>query len=36
VYILASKNIPANAEIFVPYGKEYWDAVRYNIKIDAA
>src|SRR5882757_4796769 len=27
-YILATKNIPANSEIFVDYGNEYWDAIR--------
>jgi hypothetical protein len=28
VYIVATKNIPAGAEIFVGYGKEYWDVVK--------
>jgi hypothetical protein len=27
VYIVSTKNIPAGAEIFVGYGKEYWDVV---------
>ncbi len=34
VYIDAVKDIPAGAELFVPYGKEYWDVIRENIKID--
>ena len=33
VYIEAIKNIPAGEEILVRYGKEYWDIMRYNIKI---
>jgi len=33
VYITAITNIDAGAEIFVSYGKEYWDAVRYNEKL---
>jgi len=33
VYIKAVKNIPAGTEIFVDYGKDYWDVVRYNIKL---
>jgi SET domain-containing protein len=32
VYITATKDIPANAEIFVGYGKEYWDVIRENRK----
>ncbi|MBC8035362.1 MAG: SET domain-containing protein-lysine N-methyltransferase [Chitinophagaceae bacterium] len=32
-FIEAKKNIPAGAEILVGYGKEYWDIIRYNIKI---
>lgn len=36
VYIDALKNIPAGAEIFVGYGKEYWDTIRDNIAIDMA
>jgi SET domain-containing protein len=31
-YIVATKDIPAGAEIFVAYGKEYWDAIRFNLK----
>ena len=34
-YITAIKDIPANSEIFVEYGKEYWDAIRYNIRDEA-
>lgn len=34
VYIKSVKDIPAGAEILVDYGKEYWDAVRHNIKLD--
>jgi len=33
-YIDAKKDIPAGAEIFVSYGKEYWDAIRENIRIE--
>lgn len=29
-YIIASKNIKPGEEIFVSYGKEYWDAMRDN------
>lgn len=32
VFIEAIKDINAGEEILVSYGKEYWDAVRYNIK----
>jgi hypothetical protein len=35
VFIQATKNIPAGGEILVEYGKEYWDAIRYNIKLEA-
>ena len=34
VYIESTKDIPANSEILVDYGKEYWDVVKYNMKID--
>lgn len=34
VYIEAMKDIPAGGEIYVGYGKEYWDVVRYNMKLD--
>ncbi len=30
VFIVALKNIPANTEIFVGYGKEYWDTLKEN------
>jgi SET domain-containing protein len=33
VYIDATRNIPAGAEILVDYGKEYWDVIRHNIKV---
>lgn len=32
-YIVASRDIKAGEEIFVSYTKEYWDCIRYNIKI---
>lgn len=34
VYIEARKDIPAGAEILVEYGKEYWDVIRHNIKVE--
>jgi uncharacterized protein len=34
VFIEADKNIPAGSELFVGYGKEYWDTIRSNIRID--
>jgi SET domain-containing protein len=30
VYIDAIEDIPAGSEIFVGYGKEYWDVLRHN------
>jgi SET domain-containing protein len=36
VFINAKKDIPAGGEIFVSYGKEYWEVIRYNLKIDKA
>lgn len=30
VFLEAKQNIPAGAEIFVAYGKEYWDVIRKN------
>ena len=30
VYIVAMRNIPAGSEIFVGYGKEYWDIIKEN------
>ena len=35
-YIESVKSIPAGSEIYVDYGKEYWDVIRYNLKIDKA
>jgi uncharacterized protein len=34
VFIEAVKDIPAGMEILVQYGKEYWDVIRHNMKID--
>ena len=34
VYIEAVKDIPAGGEILVRYGKEYWDVIRHNMKLD--
>lgn len=34
VFIEAIKDIPANSEILVPYGPEYWQVIRHNLKID--
>ena len=34
VYITSKKDIPAGGEILVGYGKEYWDVIRHNLKID--
>jgi hypothetical protein len=33
VFIEATKDIKRGEEILVDYGKEYWDAIRYNIKL---
>lgn len=33
VFIESKKDIPANSEIFVGYGKEYWDVIRFNTPI---
>lgn len=35
VYIESRKDIPAGNEILVEYGKEYWDVIRHNIKVEA-
>jgi SET domain-containing protein len=35
VYIESTKDIPANSEILVRYGKEYWDVIRHNAKLAA-
>lgn len=34
VFIQAARDINAGEEIFVAYGKEYWDAIRFNIALD--
>lgn len=34
VFIEAAKDIPANSEIFVSYGPEYWQVIRHNMRID--
>lgn len=34
VYIESTRDIPAGAEIFVDYGKEYWSVIRHNLRID--
>jgi len=34
VYIEAVKNIPMGSEILVQYGKEYWDVIKHNLRID--
>ncbi|MBL7863685.1 MAG: SET domain-containing protein [Cyclobacteriaceae bacterium] len=31
-FIEAIRDIPARSEIFVDYGREYWQAIRYNIR----
>lgn len=36
VFIKATAEINAGEEILVGYGKEYWDVIRYNQKIEAA
>ncbi|HEX8277675.1 MAG TPA: SET domain-containing protein-lysine N-methyltransferase [Segetibacter sp.] len=36
VFVQATRDIAAGAEIFVGYGKEYWDVIRSNQKADAA
>jgi uncharacterized protein len=33
-FITATKDIQPGEEIFVDYGKEYWDVIRENIRID--
>jgi uncharacterized protein len=35
VFIDATKDIPAGSELFVGYGKEYWDVIRTNLKLEA-
>jgi uncharacterized protein len=34
VFIEAKKDIPAGAEILVEYGKEYWEVIRHNIRVE--
>ena len=34
VYIEAKKDIPANAEILVDYGREYWQVICHNLEVD--
>ena len=34
VFVEATRDIPAGAEIFVSYGKEYWQVIRRNQKLD--
>jgi len=34
VFIEASKDIPARGEILVDYGREYWQVIRHNLKVD--
>ncbi len=34
VYIEAVKDIHPGSEILVGYGKEYWDVIRYNLKLE--
>lgn len=33
VFIESIKNIEAGSELYLSYGKEYWDTIRYNNKI---
>lgn len=33
-YIEAIKDIPAGEEIFVEYGAEYWQVIRYNMRLE--
>jgi len=34
VFVDATRDIPAGAEIFVGYGKDYWQVIRKNQKVD--
>jgi uncharacterized protein len=34
VFIVAKKDIPVDAEILVAYGKEYWQVIRHNQRIE--
>jgi len=33
-YIESVKDIPAGTEIFVGYGAEYWQVIRYNVRLE--
>jgi len=35
VFIESKRDIPAGTEILVEYGKEYWDVIRHNRKVEA-
>jgi SET domain-containing protein len=35
VFIETLKDVPAGAEILISYGKDYWDTIRQNAKLDA-
>lgn len=32
-FVVAKKNIAAGSEILAPYGPEYWQVIRYNIRL---
>lgn len=32
IFVYALKNVPAGSEIFVAYGKEYWDTIKAYLK----
>jgi SET domain-containing protein len=34
VFVHAAKDIPAGSEIFVDYGREYWQVIRHNKRLD--
>jgi SET domain-containing protein len=34
VFVESVKDIPAGGELFVGYGKDYWDVIRKNRKLD--
>ncbi len=36
VYIESTRDIPAGSEILVSYGKEYWDVIKHNMRIEKA
>lgn len=36
VFLVAMKNIPTGAELFVAYGKEYWDIMKENHQLASA